>query len=91
MHIQITSQAQLDQLRKGDLITQYAAHGEKPPDTFDKKNSTTYKIHSIKSSNHILELVMIDDPLIILLSPGSLGRMFIAPANLLPDGNWWLQ
>ena len=91
MHIAITTQAQVAELNQGDIIIQYHTSGKPLPEIFDKKNSAAYTINAINAPRLMFELIRVEDPLIVWLSPGRLGRMFIRSANLTLEGNWWLQ
>lgn len=90
MYTLIATAEQVAQLRKGDLITKYYNNSEALPDTFDKKNSVAYRISKINPVNHMIELIGVEDPFIILFSPGHLNRMYIQSGNLVPEGSWWL-
>ncbi|WP_118951605.1 hypothetical protein [Taibaiella helva] len=90
MYTLINTEEQLAQLRDGNLITKYYGVIGTSPDVFDKDNSIAYRINKINATNQMIELIGVEDPFIILFSPGHLNRMFIRSSDLLIEGNWWL-
>ncbi len=77
MYTLIATAEQVAQLHSGNLITKYYGAGEASPDAFPKDNCIAYRINTINTANGMIELIGVEDPFIILFSPGHLNRMFI--------------
>ena len=90
MYTLIATTEQVAQLREGDLITKCYGDSCLLPELFDIKNSIAYRINKINPINQMIELTAVEDPFIILFSPGHLNRMYIQSGNLVREGGWWL-
>ena len=90
MYTLIATAEQVALLREGDLITKCYGDSCLLPGLFDIKNSIAYRINKINPINQMIELTAVEDPFIILFSPGHLNRMYIQSGNLVREGGWWL-
>ncbi|WP_118976470.1 hypothetical protein [Taibaiella koreensis] len=82
MPIKITTDQQITQLLKGDVLLKCFPEG---------KPDEAYEIRNINSANNMIELVAPAGMRPRFTSPGDVARLFIKSGHLITEGAWWLQ